>query len=121
MKLVSTTSVLLLFFFSFSNLLAQSVNDIPIKDLDMEYVQIVGTAKMMSNKVKIEIDFGQENKLFSSSHDTMVKDENGKKMIFQSMIDALNFMYANGYEFASANAFTIGNQNVYHFMLKKKD
>ncbi|MCK4562076.1 MAG: hypothetical protein KAT78_04150 [Flavobacteriaceae bacterium] len=117
MRILST--VFLFFYFSASSLFAQTVNDIPIKDLNVEYVQIVGTAKLMSNKVKIEIDFGQENKLFSSNHDTMVKDENGKKMVFQSMIDALNFMHSNGYEFQSANVFTIGNQNIYHFMLRK--
>lgn len=104
-----------------ANLFAQTVNDIPIEDLDMEYVQIVGTSKSLSNKVKIEIDFGQENKLFSGNHDTMVKDENEKKMIFQSMIDALNFMHSHGYEFESANAFSLGSQSVYHFMLKKMD
>ena len=73
----------------------------------------------MSNKVKIEIDFGQENKLFSGNHDTMVKDKNGEKMVFQSMIDALNFMHESGYEFESANAFNIGGQNVFHFMLRR--
>ena len=117
MRILST--LFLFFCFTTSTLFAQTVNDLPIRGLDVEYVQIVGTAKLMSNKVKIEIDFGQENKLFSSNHDTMVKDENGKKMVFQSMIDALNFMHSNGYEFQSANAFRIGNQNVYHFMLRK--
>ena len=34
------------------------------------------------------------------------------------MIDALNFMNDNGYDFEGAYALTIGNQNVYHFLLK---
>ena len=98
---------------------SQSVNNIPLKDIDVDYVQIVGTSKVMSNKVTIEIDFGQHDKLFKSK-DTQMLDENGKKIKFNSMIDALNFMSDNGYEFIDANAFVHGGQNVYHFMLKKK-
>ena len=99
---------------------SQTVNDIPIKDIDVEYVQIVGTSKLFSNKLSIEIDFGQENKLFSSDKDTRVKDVNGKNLIFNSMIDALNFMTQNGYEFVQAYAFSVSNQNVYHYLLRKK-
>ena len=105
--------------FGFSNVFSQSVNDVPIKDIDVDYIQIVGTSKLMSNKVTIEIDFGQENKYWSAK-DTQVKDENGKLEVFNSMIDALNFLSKNGYEFADAYTITIGNQNVYHYMLKKK-
>lgn len=99
---------------------AQTVNDIPIKDIDVEYVQIVGTSRFLSNKLTIEIDFGQENKLFSSDKDTRVKDAAGKNMIFNSMIDALNFMTKNGFEFVQAYAITTSNQNVYHYLLRKK-
>ena len=99
---------------------AQTVNDIPLKDIDVEYVEIVGTSRLLSTKLTIEIDFGQENKLFSSDKDTRVKDANGKNMIFNSMIDALNFMTKNGYEFVQAYALAISNQNVYHYLLRKK-
>ena len=99
---------------------SQTVNDIPIKDIDVAYVQIVGTSRLLSNKLSIEIDFGQENKLFSSDKDTRVKDTNGKNMIFNSMIDALNFMTKNGYDFVQAYAFATSNQNIYHYLLKRK-
>jgi hypothetical protein len=98
---------------------SQTVNDIPVKDIDVDYVQIVGTSRILSNKLTIEIDFGQENKLFSSDKDTRVKDINGKNMIFNSMVDALNFMTKNGYEFVQAYAFATNNQNVYHYLLRK--
>jgi len=104
--------------FCLSNLFSQTVNDIPIKDIDVEYVQIVGTSKLFSNKLTIEIDFGQENKIFSDK-DTRVRDANGKNMVFNSMIDALNFMTKNGYGFVQAYAFNVSNQNVYHYLLRK--
>ena len=102
--------------YSFSQ--SVTVNDIPIKNIDVEYIQIVGTSKLMSNKVSIEIDFGQENKYWSNKN-TVVKDGDGKKMDFNSMIDALNFMNQNGYEFVQAYAFSVNNQNVYHYLIRK--
>ena len=97
---------------------AQTVNDIPINQLDVEYVQIVGTSKLLSTKLTIEIDFGQNTKFFSSGKETVVKDENGKNMVFNSMIDALNFMTKNGFEFVNAYAITEDGQNVYHYLLR---
>lgn len=102
-------------------LTAQTVNDVPIKDIDVEYVQIVGTQKVIGNKVIIQIDFGQETKYFKQWNQTMLKDEEGKQVNFNSMIDALNFMSANGYDFKDAYTITIGNQNVYHYLLQKRD
>lgn len=99
---------------------AQTVNDIPLKDIDVEYVRIVGTSKLLTTKLTIEIDFGQHTKFFSSGKETIVKDVDGKAMDFNSMIDALNFMSSNGFEFVTAYALTIGNQNVYHYLLRNK-
>ena len=113
------TFIALLCFFSILKTYSQTVNDKPLKEIDVEYIQIVGTSKLMITKLTIEIDFGQENK-FWSAKDTQVKDENGKLMIFNSMIDALNFMSKNGYDFINAHTITIANQNVYHYLLKKR-
>ncbi len=99
-------------------IVAQSVNGIPLKDIDVEYVQIVGTSQLMSNKVKIDIDFGQRNSVWDGK-DTRILDANGKALILNSMIDALNFMVENGYAFEHAYAFSTGGANVYHFLLRK--
>lgn len=99
---------------------AQTVNGIPIKDIDVEYVQIVGTSKLFSTKLTIQIDFGQRTKFFSSGKETILKDEDEKTLEFNSMIDALNFMSKNGFEFVNAYAITVSNQNVYHYLLRSK-
>jgi hypothetical protein len=96
----------------------QTVNDVPLKDINTEYIQIVGTSKLLSTKLTIEIDFGQENKIFNGN-DTQLKDIDGKRIVFNSMIDALNFMSANGYEFVQAYVITIVNQNVYHYLMRR--
>ena len=102
-----------------TSVFSQTVNDKPISEIEVEYIQIVGTAKLFSNKAKVNIDFGQLNNVFSAK-DTQVKDKDGKLMVFNSMIDALNFFSANGYDFQQAYTITIGNQNVYHYLMKKK-
>jgi len=83
------------------------------------YCEIVGTQKLLSNKVTVEIDFGQSTKWLS---DNRYKDPaTGKPYVFNSMVDALNFMGKDQWEFVQA--YTIGNaQNgyVYHFLLKKQ-
>jgi hypothetical protein len=104
--------------FGFANAYSQTVNGVLIKDIEVQYIQIVGTAQVTSNRVSIEIDFGQLNKVFSSK-DTQVKDENGKLMKFNSMIDALNFFSKHGYKFVNAYAITTNNQNVYHYIMEK--
>lgn len=102
-----------------TSLFSQTVNGTPIKDLDVEYVRIVGTSNALNTKVTIDLEFGQQNKLLSSK-DTKILNTDGTVLVLNSMVDALNFMDANGYEFVTAYAITIGTQNVYHYLMRKK-
>lgn len=89
-----------------------------INELPITYCEIVGTAKLISKKVTVSIDYGQERKFFSNNQ--RVTDTTGKDVVFNSMMDAINFMYNNGWEFVTAYAITMNNSNVYHHLLKKK-
>lgn len=51
------------------------------------YCEIVGMTKFMSNKVNVTLDFGQFNKFGS---DQRLRDEEGKPIVFNSMVDAMN-------------------------------
>lgn len=83
---------------------------ITIEEQQITYCEIVGT---FYNKARIEIDFGQSKEFYSNDR---YKDPNtGKPTVFTSMIDALNFMSKNGWEFVQA--YTIGNDQ--HFLLKR--
>jgi hypothetical protein len=94
---------------------SQTVNGIPLKELNVEYVQIVGTRVGFSaTKVSIQLDFGQKQSVWTGD-DTKLLDATGKSVKLNSMIDALNFMNSNGYEFITAYV----TQNVYHYLLKK--
>lgn len=93
---------------------------IPVQAQKKEYIyaQIVGTEKFFSTKVRVSIDFGQETKFFGDRG--TIRDKDGKRRSFNSMIDALNFMGSIGWEFAQAYTITLSNQNVYHYLLKKE-
>ncbi len=78
------------------------------------YCELLGSQKFLSAKCTVEIDMGQnpyENK--------KLVDENGKKITFNSMIDAMNYMGKLGWTFEQAYVVTVGNQNVYHWLLSK--
>jgi hypothetical protein len=118
MKKVLSAFVLALLFHSASH--AQTINDVPLKDIDVEYIEIVGTPVAFTSKLSIDLDFGQENK-FWSNKEYQLKDAEGKKIKFNSMIDALNFMAKNGYELIMP--YIVSNpssQSVYHYLLRKK-
>jgi hypothetical protein len=88
-------------------------------------VEIVGTNMgFIEKKIQISIDFGQKIAFTFSGKSIVLKDNLGKSITFNSMIDALNFMNSHGYEFVTAYIVTIGTgnmtQNVYHYLLKRK-
>jgi len=98
---------------------AQTINDVPLKDIDVEYIEIVGTEELFSTKLTIQLDFGQENKAWTDK-EYQVKNAEGKKIKFNSMIDALNFLSKNGYELIMPFAVTASNKSTYHYLLRRK-
>lgn len=98
---------------------SQSVNGKPLSEIDVDYIMIVGTRKILSTKLTIEIDFGQRTGLIELGKNTLIKDQNGKPIEFNSMIDALNFFSKIGFKFVDAYTLTADNQNVLHWVLKR--
>jgi hypothetical protein len=96
-----------------------TINGELLRGLQVEYIQIVGTEKILGRKVIIDIDYGQATEFFALK-DTRLADGKGETMIFNTMVDALNFFSVNGFEFVQAYAFTTGAANVYHYLLRKK-
>lgn len=95
------------------------VNDVDInKSENVKYVELLGTGKFLSTKLVVSVDYGQPKKLFKSQ---MIKDLSGETQDFNSMIDALNFMELNGWEFVNNYTVTVGQQSVYHYLLRKKE
>lgn len=84
------------------------------------YCELLGAQQLLSKKVTVSIDFGQQTKLFS---DNRMVDENGNVIVFNSMIDAMNYMGNLGWEFEQAYVVSVGagsgSSLVYHWLLSK--
>ena len=104
--------------FTVTNLFSQTVNDVPLKDVDVNYFQILGKITM-SGKRTLKIDFGRDHGYWDKKN-VEIKDENGKEVKFSTMIDALNFFNKNGYELDQATAIANPSTNILVYILKKK-
>lgn len=93
----------------------------PNEEGQIMYAQLVGTQKFLSSKVTVEIDFGQERSWINLSDKNRIIDPKTKKpFVFNSMVDAMNYMGSLGWQFLQAYVVTIGDQNVYHWLLSKE-
>jgi len=81
-----------------------------------QYCQVIATPRLLSNKVTIDIDFGEEKSFWS---DSRLRNYNGKLRKFNTIIDALNFMGKEGWVFINAYPITTNNNTIYHFAFKK--
>ncbi len=99
------------------------------QDTKEVYCEVIGRATWsLKGKIKIEVDFGQENGVFEGFNKDVLKDPaTGKNKRFNSMIDALNFMAADGWVFVNAfnvsngnsNASGSGMSNEFHYIMRK--
>jgi hypothetical protein len=84
-----------------------------------QYCELQAQGRLFSNKITIDVNFGEERKFFAG--DTRLRDEmTGKLKKFNSLTDALNYMGAQGWSLV--NAFPIassGGPQIYFFYFKK--
>ena len=81
-----------------------------------QYCQVIASPKLLSNKVTIDIDFGEEKSFW---RDTRLKTEAGGIKKFNTIIDALNYMGSEGWTFINAFPVRMGETEIYHFAFKK--
>lgn len=82
------------------------------------YCQIVSSSVTFSNKINVNIDYGQEKNFLEID---LIKTADSKRAIkFNSMIDALNYMSEQGWEFVQAYVIVIGTDRSHIYILKKK-
>jgi hypothetical protein len=99
---------------------AQTVNDIPIGQLEAQYIRILTGNKPWSFDLQITIDLGLENNI-SGMLKNSLKDEKGKPIEFSTDITALNFFFKYGYKLTSTYSFTReGSTTSIVYILEKK-
>jgi hypothetical protein len=82
-----------------------------------QYCQVIVTPRLLSNKVTIDIDFGEEKSYW---RDNRLKTYEGKLKKFNTVIDAMNFMGKDDWKFINAYPVINGNTTIYHFAFKKE-
>lgn len=84
------------------------------------YAELLGFQKgLFSNKVTIRVDLGQSVSYWKQN-DMKLVDKDGKDVVFNSMVDGMNYMGERGWEFVQAYVVTEGSQNVYHWLMTKE-
>ena len=82
-----------------------------------QYCQVIVTPRLFSNKVTIDIDFGEEKSFW---RDTRLTKDGGVLRKFNTVIDALNYMGKAGWKFINAYPIRMGDTEIYHFAFKKQ-
>lgn len=118
MKKTFKLLISLFFIFVFNKSISQTVNGINISNLPTEYMQFTLRSSFFSTKYSVILDYGQENEF--SNKNKKILDNIGKEIEFNSIIDILNFMNKNTFEFLSKNTIVIENKTYDEYYLKKK-
>ena len=83
-----------------------------------QYCEVVATPKLLSNKVTIDVDYGDERSFWK---DNRLRDESGKLKKFNTTIDALNYLGKQGWKLVNAfPVYTGSNTQIYHYVLRKE-
>ncbi|MEO8413963.1 MAG: hypothetical protein ABI472_09900 [Ginsengibacter sp.] len=82
-----------------------------------QYCQVIATPRLLSNKVTIDVDFGEEKSFW---RDNRLKTDGGRIKKFNTVIDAMNYMSRDGWVFINAYPVRIGETEQYHFAFRKQ-
>jgi hypothetical protein len=101
--------------FIFSSFL-YAADDFDFNDLpkDIKYCQVLGVSFALDTPPIITINFGQDWVA------RKVIKRGGKVFSFNNMIDVLNWMYANGWEYQDYFVLNAGMGGYWHYYLLKK-
>lgn len=83
-----------------------------------QYCEVVATSRLLSNKVTIDVDYGDERSIWK---DHRLRTDEGKLKKFNTVMDALNFLGKDGWKLVNAFPISDGNSpKVYHYVFKKE-
>ncbi|HTL10376.1 MAG TPA: hypothetical protein VL307_19010 [Chitinophagaceae bacterium] len=82
-----------------------------------QYCQLMVTQRMLSNKVTVDIDYGDEKSYWK---DSRLTSSDGRLKRFNTIIDAMNYMGQAGWTFISAYPVHIGSTEIFHFAFRKQ-
>ncbi len=116
---------LLLVFFLLIGVSVQAqvfVNGVNINDEDITYCQLIGMNRSGLMGTRIWIDFGQPKFTASYYNQQQISGQDRRKINFNTVIDALNFVTRNGWELVSSHVASDkdGDANTFVYLLRKR-
>lgn len=98
---------------------AQTVNNVKLSDLKEEYIEVTEYRKLMGEKTFIAVEYGQKKDV-NNFREVVVRDDKGKYLAYNSVIDFVNKMKPNGCELFQV--YTLGNNDASfpRYVLKRK-
>ena len=75
------------------------------------------STEAFSSKMSVEVDLGQVERFLSK--DRVLADEQGRPLVFNSMMDAANYMSERGWTFKQAYVTTSDNSSFVHWIMGK--
>lgn len=82
-----------------------------------QYCRLITFNKLLSARVNIDVDFGDERKFF---RDNRLRDEvSGRLKKFNTVVDALNYMGGQGWTLVNAFPVYDGTNSTFHYYFKK--
>lgn len=104
-------------FAAFSQVVVEGININEIKYVKM--IQVVASQRFLSTKFNILIDYGQPTELWQTSN---VRDEEtGKQRKFNSIMDAVNYMENNGWQYVDALVVSDSSSVIYRYNFRRKE
>lgn len=89
-----------------------------VTDTSFVYCEIIGTRFVSIEKLKIRVDYGVEA---GTMPDSKTKDHpTEKRQKFTSMVEAMNYLSADGWQFVQAYTEAYGEWSFIHWILRKK-
>jgi len=82
-----------------------------------QYCQLIMTPRLLSNKVTIDIDYGDVKSFW---RDSRLRSDAVTLKKFNTIIDALNYMGKAGWIFINAYPVKLAETEIYHFAFKKQ-
>lgn len=92
------TILLALFFLTSISSYSQTVNGIPISELDAKYIKVNIVGKLLKPfKVSVILDYGQISRIKDISKGKVL-DDDGKLYVFNGTMGIVNLLVDNGYK-----------------------
>lgn len=102
---------------TFTSLIAQSTTGVPTNS-HYNYCEIIGERRSPIAPIDVTVDYGEPVKRSKAAR--AQQEQQGKRIHFDSMAEAMNYLDKEGWEFVQACVESIEGRSYLHWILRKK-